>query len=550
MAALGGFAWALDHGRQDSLRFTHRHGQAMQDTQKEHSTSHWATGLALVLCLVAWLLRMYDSDSPPRDFWTMRQYSSALIARALYYDADPGIPQWKQEAAKGYSRWHAEPPLMEYIASRVFVRTGGERFWPFRAVTATGWIFGGWFLFLILRGWLSAGGALTGLAVYLFLPYGIVSSVAVHADPLMIWGLMMGTWGIVRYCHAPTGRRLLAAGALSGLGLLFKPGPVVFLFGAVFVLGSLAASGWNRNLFWRTATYGLLMILPSVLVNLWAVGNGWYRPGHQLTTYLSPHLLGTFYFWKGWLGRVLQVLTVPGFCLAVLGAATIRRRLVWAVLGGWAVGYFAQSLLCSYTTPTHDYWHMQTIPMAALCLGALADAILAKPAWTPAGRRLGAALGVGFMVLVGTVFWLRDVRQFRRQGSGAEYIQLARQIGTLVGHSANTVLLDYDYGASLKYFAEIDGKVWPESKIMEMDRMFKKDATQAGVPLWHNRDLDAADRYQRFYATNHPDYFIICRMMQEPDRQPGLREFLARHPVVAQSPRHGVWDLKPPAAPD
>jgi len=500
--------------------------------------------MAVLLCMGAWWLRMVDSDSPARDFWTMRQYSSAMIARQLYYDMLPSVPEWKQEVLQGGRRWHAEPPIMEYLASRIFRLQGRESFWPFRLITASGWVLGGWFLFLILRRLLGAPGALAGLAFFLFVPFGITTSVALHADPLMIMGLLASTWAILRYCDHLTGRHLVFAGLLSGVGLVFKPGPVVFLMGTTFGLCLLAVTGWNRKIIGRSVIFAILTVLPSFLVNLWAVQRGLYQPGYQLSTYWSPHLLGTLYFWRGWLGRVIDVLTVPGLLLAVAGVFGVRTRLAWAVLAGWGGGYLLQSLLCSYTTPSHDYWHMHVIPMAALCIGALVAAVFKQVgtqrfgAWGLWGTLLVA------MVASGVVFRLRDIQHAKRRGHSAEYIRMADAIGQATNHSANTILLDYDYSAALKYFAWIDGKPWPWTGQMVSEQALGNDTGMSGELVWHTLELDAHERYERFYADRQPEYFVICRLMGELDLQPGLRSLLADCPLVVQTPRYAVYDLR------
>mgnify|MGYP001314576124 CR=1 FL=1 len=522
----------------------------MNESRNMPSTRPWATWLAIAICFGAWLLRMHDSQSAPRDFWTMRQYSSALIARGLYYDSEPSIPDWKREVASQYRRWHAEPPIMEYAASRVFRVMGGESFWPFRLVTASGWVLGGWFLFLILRRVLDFQGALLGLTYYLFVPFGITSSVALHADPLMIFGLLLCTWGILWYCDFPTRRRLVLAGGMAGLALVFKPGPVVFSMFLTFFFCGLSTSGWSRKLVGHALGFGLLTLLPSVAVNLWAVERGWYRPGNQLMTYLSPHLFGTLYFWKGWLGRLLDVLSVPGFLLAGLGVLAVRTRKAWAVLGGWTVGYLIQSLLCSYTTPSHDYWHLQAIPMAAVCLGALAESLFGPKSETQPWKTVLGATVLSALIAAGAAYWLLDVWQAKRKGKSEDYVQIAQRIGAAVQHSTNTIILDYDYGAALKYFAEIDGTPWPWSRLMQFEQQLLNDQTAAGEPSWLHADWDADDRYRRFYADANPDYFVICRLVQELELQPGLRDFLGRYPVVAQSPRYCVWDLKNPLETD
>ena len=147
--------------------------------------------------------------------------------------------------------------------------------------------------------------------------------------------------------------------------------------------------------------------------------------------------------------------------------------------------------------------------------------------------------------MIGVVYQLNDVQKARRCANGAEYVRMAQEIGEEVLHSANAIILDYDFGASLRYFAGIDGKVWPETKAMLFDRMARKDRSASGEKLWNSMDMTALERYERFYAQYCPSYFILCRLMGELDAQPGLREWLGRYPIVAQGPRYIIYDLIP-----
>lgn len=75
------------------------------------------------------------------------------------------------------------------------------------------------------------------------------------------------------------------------------------------------------------------------VVVLWAKGQGWYQPGWHFQTYLSFHLLRTLYFWKGWLGVLIHVFTVPGLLVALSGFLLLRDRRTLAIVAGYGGGY-------------------------------------------------------------------------------------------------------------------------------------------------------------------------------------------------------------------
>ena len=119
------------------------------------------------------------------DFSPVRQYHSALLARGFYEWLLTG--NLKTMPPDGI----LEPPILEGLASLSYLIIGGEHLFVPRLVSASFWMIGGVFLYLIARKIASANAALFAVAFYLFDPAAILPSRAFMPDPLMIMMLVI-----------------------------------------------------------------------------------------------------------------------------------------------------------------------------------------------------------------------------------------------------------------------------------------------------------------------------------------------------------------------
>lgn len=510
----------------------------MSESHCSFSARHPKLFLASVLLVFAtgFLVRVARLNEAPRDFWTVRQYSGALIARVFYFDGNSSVPEWRREVVSGYMRWLAEPPVLEVVSAAVFRLIGSEQFWVPRTITTLSWVLGGLLLFLSVRRLLTPEAGLAAAMFHLFLPYSMEASRSWQPDALMVAGLCGCLLCGLRYFERPSAGRLALYTLVSALTTFVKPGGSLLMMFGLFAGLSLLHRGFLGSLKSPASWfYAVGSVLPSGLAVLWSRAQGWYQPGWHFTTYLSFHLLGTLYFWKGWAGVLIQVFTLPGLLAAAAGFFLLRGSRTWAVVAGYGGGYIVQSLLFSFTTPNHDYWHLLAVPLLGIGVAGLVPRVMGS------SRR---AI-FGGVLTVFAVLWLAAgvfASPWVRRGSDdTAYVNMARSIGESVGHSRRVVFLDYDVGNSLKYFAEIDGWYWPESELMAHHRLgYGHRAAPETRP-----ELSAADRFSQYYATNHPEYFVICRALQELDRQPGLRDFLfSNFPVVTNGDRFIVFDLR------
>lgn len=155
--------------------------------------------LLFLLMVLAVGIRVYNLQRP--GVVPDRQYRSALIARAYYYELSGSVPEWQQQVALTSSeRQEAlEPQITEYLAALLYWAAGAEHLWIFRAVTALFWLIGGIPLFLIARRISSAESALYALAYYWLVPQGVLVSLSLLPESLMITAMLFGIWRIIRY---------------------------------------------------------------------------------------------------------------------------------------------------------------------------------------------------------------------------------------------------------------------------------------------------------------------------------------------------------------
>ena len=121
-----------------------------------------ATLLCLsLMALVSDAARLYGIGEPPMDFQSVRQYHSALLARGFYEWLSTG--ELRTMPPDGL----IEPPILESVASFAYYLLGGEHIWMPRVLSASSWMVGGVFLYLLAKRMFSAGAALFSVAFYL-----------------------------------------------------------------------------------------------------------------------------------------------------------------------------------------------------------------------------------------------------------------------------------------------------------------------------------------------------------------------------------------------
>lgn len=483
-----------------------------------------------VLFAGALSVRLHGIGDLPLDFHPTRQYRSAIIARAYYYESSAPAATWQRRVAaeNAAKEGRLEPALMERVSALLYRVAGSEQLWIPRMLSIGFWLTGGWLLYLLAARLVSRDGAIVSTACYLFLSFGISASRSFQPDPLMVLAALAALYFMVRHHLAGTTAWLAAAATTAGLAILVKPTCLFVLLGVFCTLA------WSRLRFAclrSPAVYGFacVALLPGAAYYIpGLIGGG--PLGSQASGSVLPQLLVTAVFWRGWAYQVLSVIGVLGLAAGILGVLLLEGRWQRAlVLGLWG-GYGVSGLVFTYHIHTHDYYHLLLIPIATLSfapVGALLLGALARHEPIRITRLVVFGL-TAFILLVHVERYLDrhprlDTRRWEEE--------LAGEVGEVVGHSTNTVILAPHYGMPLKYHGEIGGEVWPDSN--EQRARLSRGVARVG----------AAERLRAMERGGRRDFFIVT-WPDELKRQRDLRELLSGYPIAAVTARYVVFDLR------
>ena len=504
-----------------------------------------------IMFVVAFCLRLHRIGEPLFDFSPVRQYHSALLARGFYEWLLSG--NLKTMPPDGI----IEPPILEVLASLSYLISGGEHLWVPRLLSASFWMVGGVFLYLIARKIVSANAAGFSVAFYLFDPAAVLPSRAFMPESLMIMMLLVSVFTVLRYHERPTTGRLMAAVVVSSAALFVKPGMCLFQIFGAFVGLMVYKKGLLRSLTSaHLLLFTVLSLLPVGLYYMYGAVIASFLQGQVQGKVVPQYLLET-YFWRGWLDQIASTVGLVAFAGALLGVLLVRPGLPKALMAGLWGGYFLFGLVFTYHIHTHGYYSLQFVPVVALSLGPLWDTV--EGYIRRGGRqhyRRAVFLG---LVVIAVVFAVAEQRTaifgIAQQAGGAKpfpgrymgsaliahYGARAKvygEIGAIVGHSPRTIFSAPDFGYPLLYHGRLDGEYWPTPEMMAWwQSRGRVEAHLGGATT--RREL-----FDDWYREVSPEYFIVIKSEGwKDDRQ--LRRLLTRHfSKVARDKYYLVFDLR------
>lgn len=503
----------------------------MNSIQSFFAPKKWLLWLTLALVFGLGLtIRLYDLTDLPLDFHGTRQLHSALIARGMYYQNLPGIPEWQREMAM--QQWKAEgliePPFMEWLTAQTY-RLVGEHLWVARLYSIFFWMLGSIPLFLLARSLSGTDGGVIGLIYFLILPYGAIASRAFQPDPLMTTLIIYAFWAAVRWHQSASWRWAVAAGLLGGLAVLIKAVAAFFVAGGLIGL-VLAGKGLRRALrdpqVWAVAA---LAVVPYALFHVYGV----YISGllqSQFSLRFFPQMWRDPVFYLRWNGQISSVVGFEWFLLGLLGTFLVKDRAQQALLAGAWAGYFVYGMTLPHHISTHDYYHLPLIPLVAFGLAAGAELLLRN---LRGPREVLTVLVIGVVLFAVTIkAW--DVRVTLKRNDYRGEAVLWQKLGERLGPGAAVVGLTHDYGLRLSYW----GWVMPANWLTSGDFNYRALAGQT------------FDMEQLFAEqTAGKDYFVVT-LFDELERQPELKSLLYnRYPVLDETGDYIIFDLRHPLKP-
>ncbi|MCP4371355.1 MAG: hypothetical protein GY797_25045 [Deltaproteobacteria bacterium] len=486
---------------------------------------HWL--MVSVLFLLAFGVRVYYVNQPNFDFNVNRQYRSALIARAFYFEDNTSIPEWRREIAALNKQGILEPPIMELLVSNLYRLVGQEQLWVARLLSAIFWIIGGAFLYALATKIISHDAALFAVAFYLFLPFGITASLSFQPDSLMVMWLLFSLFMIVRYYEQPSMLRLVVAALISSIAMLVKPICLFLIFGTFISVAIYKQGFWKSLVNPKNFIFAIISVLPTAIFYIYGIFIDGFLRGQAQGSFIPALLLDSLY-WRGWLFMIDGVIGSLALSAALLGLLMFRSGLSKTIMMGLWVGYVVFGLVFTFHIHTHDYYHLQLIPIVALSLGPIGALVL---------NRIGQVnQGLLWRVVVLEIFLLAmilSVYQIRLKfiDLDSKAIETAREIGELVDHSPSALYLDPYYGKTLQYYGEISGRWWPDSFQLRANSL-------SGKPI-----MQAEERFEVLSSNQSPEYFIVTHL-RGLEQQQDLKQFLSQFPIVAQNRDYIIYDLK------
>jgi 4-amino-4-deoxy-L-arabinose transferase-like glycosyltransferase len=481
-------------------------------------------------------VRLVRFSDPPLDFHPTRQYRSALLARRLYLESLPASPQWRLDLARANAPPFYEPPVLERLTALAYRLRGGEDLRIPRGLSVLAWLMGGVFVFGLAARVAGTSGALTSVAFFLLAPFGVEASRSFQPDPLMVALLAAAAWALMVYADNPRLVVLLLPALTGSLAVLVKPMAIFQIAGGIAAVLFVSRRQLGRAWLVHAAAFALGTALPMAPYYFvqWVQGGPARLVAQQS---VIPSLLLTGTFWVGWTGQVWKTCGLVAPAAGVLGIAVARERRAKALLAGLFAGYGVFVLTFSYPGSTHDYYHLQLIPIVAVGLAPLAERgveILRRGAARPR-----AALAVASAVFAAACCDAAISARSRLRAHHFEReVSRYREVGEKTGHAPSNVLLADSYAMPLKYHGELGGYDWPRWYDFELAKLM-------GVP-----QPSAPERLRSILDASRPRFFVVTVPgdLAAPSELGSLLE--SRYLRHATGDGYVVYDLtRPPGAP-
>lgn len=479
----------------------------------------------LCLMLAGFAIRMVDLTDAPFDFHPDRQLYDGLLARGLYQQmiqpGDGGSSLGTLQALKDAGGF--EPPILPFLVALTYRVVGGEHLWIARIWTSLIWVLGALPLYWLARRFFSTPAALFSVAFYLFQPFGITASRSFQPDPFMVAMILWTGWALVRWGESLSWRDAILVGVLCSLALLVKlPAALALLCIAIAV--SLARLGikrlWKHPQVWAIAA--LAALGPAVYYFLWrGAGSGNYFSFWTLS-FLKLFAKPSFY--GDWLQMLDGILGLAVLALALIGVALARPAGRGFLIAFW-LGYLVHALVFPYQTVTHDYYHLQIVPLAALSLASLAELVVERARQIKGWPRLALA-GV-LLVAAAYPLWsmARVLLYYDYRPEAAGWARMGQELprdGSMIG-------LVHAYGFPLAYYGGISVSTWPAQIDLELQALRGSSSAESFAMEFDQRTAGFR-------------YFLVT-LTGDLDAQPELKTWLLDHYPLQSGDGFSLFDL-------
>lgn len=483
----------------------------------------------LVLLVVGGLAaRLPGLGAPPVEYQAVRQYRSALLARALWVRLGAPVENWRREVAEAARPPLLEPPVLEAAAALGYRALGGELLWLPRGLSVAAWFAAALALYAVARALVSPDAAVATLAVMVAAPGAVSVSRSFQPEALQAAFAALALVAMLDAWSRPSSSRTLRAAA-AAFGAVFLKATALFVVLPACLVLPVGPPG-------RGAVRRRLPVLAGALLPLVL----WYGPGMvgggalagQAAVSFRPSLALEGETWRGAVSQAAGFLGLPVLVVGLAGLLLsmvrgLRPALPGALAAGWAALVVAQP----HHAATHDYYALGLLMAAALGCGIVADEVSSRLALRLGPGRASAVVMTLVVVVSGAGLAGAVADRQARIPPLDGWLAMASRVGEAVGHSTEVCVLGRAYGYPLRYHAWVAGPVWPPM------------AELAAARRRGEAPVEAEERLAAFRP--EPRYFVVTDG-DELARQPDLERLLLGGFRVALSEpgRVVVLDLK------
>ena len=484
----------------------------------------WGLFLFFLILLSGFGVRMYDLKDPPLDFAATRQLRSAMIARGKYYQIAEDVQEWKKEVAiKNGGHSMIEPTIMETIVAYTYLLIGEEQLWIARIYSSFFWCLAGIGLFFLVREAVSVDGAYVALTYYLFNPFGIVASRSFQPDPLMVSLIIFSWWAFYKWFKLSDWKWAILAGLSSGAAMLVKSTAVFFLLGGMAVLAILKK---NIGKIIRDAQVWLIALLAGLPVLIYHVYGVFFvgTLGKQFRGRFFPGMLVEMDYYRSLKNALIAVAAHELILiLGLIGLIYFVGKKDFGFLLGIWLGYGLLSVVFTYHSTTHYYYHLPAIPLLAISLAGTAELIFS---WIQ-HLKIKVFFQIGLVLLV--VLGVGGGHYLLFQDDYRNEPYFYHKVANFVPQDSRKIVLSQDYGNRIDYFGWISSKPWSDPGNIDYAQPYSENKKVYGKGFKE--------------ITSRFDYFIITRLRVFRNNTYLYRHLHENYPVFKEGGGYIIFDL-------
>lgn len=335
-------------------------------------------GVLFLICIFAFVLRLYRFDNPVADWHSWRQTDTSAVSRSFVQN--------------GFDLLHPRFEDLSNIPSGVD-NLEGYRFVEFpiyNVLQASGYMIFGYFnleqwgrivtilasvsicisIFLILRKYLDSWSGIIGAFFYAALPFSIYFGRTLLPDTLMIASAFIGIYFFGLWIDTTSRKKYAvvfstAAVFFSAVALLLKPYAIFFFLPMIAL--SYQEWGWTFLKKWKLWVMIVVAMVPLVLWRAWMTqfpagipASNWLFNGGNI------RFKGAFFYWIFGERISKLILGYVGIFFALLGMLKIKKEKNYLFFLSFVVSSLLYVTVIARGNVQHDYYQILIVPSLVL----------------------------------------------------------------------------------------------------------------------------------------------------------------------------------------